>query len=76
MYEKDKSNINSSVQCIYISVFYLVSTLQKKVIWTPTVSHFYTKPEEGNGGSGNRKIVIAERAGRSPKDGEARDVIF
>ena len=33
---------------------------------------FKEKLEEGNGGLGYRKIVIAERAGRSPRDEEAR----
>ena len=36
------------------------------------VSYFYEKLEEVNGGLGDRKIAIAERAGGSPRDKEAR----
>ena len=37
---------------------------------------FYTKLEEENGGLGDRKIFIAERAGRIPRGEEAREATF
>ena len=37
---------------------------------------FYAKLEEGNGGLGYRKNLNAERASRSPRDEEAREVGF
>ena len=37
---------------------------------------FYEKLEEVNGGLGDRKIVIAERDGRSPRDEEAKEERF
>ena len=40
------------------------------------VSYFYAKLEEGNGVLGDRKIIVVERAGRSPRDEEAREAIF
>ena len=42
----------------------------------PNGKLFYAKLEEGNGGLGDRKIVIAERAGRSPRGEEAREAGF
>ena len=40
------------------------------------VSYFYEKLEEGNEGLGDRKIIIVERAVRSPRYVEARESIF
>ena len=74
--EKDKAYINRSGKDGCAIVCYLVSACQKKVSWTLMVSYFNEKPEEGNGGLGDRKTVITERAGRSPRDEESREAIF
>ena len=42
----------------------------------PNVKLFCAKLEQGNGGLGDIKIVIAERAGRSPRYEEEREAIF
>ena len=38
----------------------------------PNGKLFESKLEEGNGGLGNRKIIMVERAGRSPRDEETK----
>ena len=42
----------------------------------PNGKFFNAKLEEGNRVLGDRKIVIVERSGRSPRDEEARGAIF
>ena len=74
--EKDNSYRNFSGKDGYITVCYLVSTCQNKMIWTLMVIVFNTKPEEGNGDLGDRIIAIAERGSKSPKDQEAIEYIF
>ena len=74
--KKDNSYRNCSGKDGYITVCYLVSTCQNKMIWTLMVIVFNTKPEEGNGDLGDRKIAIAERGSKSPKDQEAIEDIF
>ena len=48
----------------------------KEGLLDPKGNLFYEKLEEVNGVSGDRNIIIAEGAGRSPSNEEAREARF
>ena len=71
--KKNEANINCSGKDGSVTFCYYVSTCKKMVNWTLMVSYFMQ--EEGYGVLGDRKIVILEKTGRSPRDDEARKAI-